>query len=97
MKITPQDLHGYFTTEETVAQIQFGFHVTSDRKPLIAFSQNIAVYLIYNVVLVSGMKQNDSYIYILFSKLLQGIEYSSLCYIVGPCSLPILYIVACIF
>ena len=37
------------------------------------------------------------HVQILFSKLLQGIEYSFLCYIIGPCSLPILHTVACIF
>ena len=31
-----------------------------------------------------------------YHKLLQVIEYSSLCYIVGPCCLPILYISMCI-
>ena len=41
------------------------------------------------------------YIIILFSdffpyRLLQNIEYTSLCYTVGPCCLPILYIVVCI-
>ena len=42
------------------------------------------------------------YICILFQvlfhyRLLQDIEYSSLCYMVGPCCLSILYIVVCIF
>ena len=41
------------------------------------------------------------YIYILFQIffrywLLQDIEYSSLCYIAGPCCLSVLYIVVCI-
>ena len=41
------------------------------------------------------------HIYILFQilfhyRLLQNTEYSSLCYTVGPCCLPILYIVVCI-
>ena len=41
------------------------------------------------------------YIYIFFQilshyRLLQGIEYSSLGYIVGPCCLSLLYIVMCI-
>ena len=42
------------------------------------------------------------YIYIFFFRLffhyrlLQGIEYSPLCYTVGPCCLSTLYIVACI-
>ena len=65
----------------------------------------IEVYLIYNVVLVSGVQQSDSvihtYIYILFPilfhyGLLQDIEYSSLCYTVGPCCLSVLYTVVCI-
>ena len=54
--------------------------------------------MINNVVLVSGVQQSDSdiYIYIYIYKralfqilfpyrLLQNIEYSSLCYAVGPC------------
>ena len=53
-------------------------------------------------MLVSGMQQNDSDIYIFFFHilfhygLLQAIEYSSLCYTVGPCCLSVLYIVVCI-
>ena len=66
----------------------------------------IEVYLIYNI---SGAQQSDSviyiyiyiYIYILFQilfhcRLLQHIEYSSLCYTVGLCCLSILYTVVCI-
>ena len=68
----------------------------------------IEVYLIYNVVLVSGVQQSNSilhtyvcvcmHIYILFQilfhyRLLQDTEYSSVCYTVGPCCLSILYIV----
>ena len=58
--------------------------------------------LIYNVVLVSGVQQSDSLIHlsILFQKffpfgLLQNIEQSSLCYIVGPCWLSVLNIAVC--
>ena len=57
-------------------------------------------------MLVSGIQQSDSvihtyiYIYIfqiLFPyRLLQNIKYSSMCYTVGPCWLPILYVVVCI-
>ena len=55
-------------------------------------------------MLVSDVQQSDSvivYIYILFQilfhyRLLQDIEYRSLCYTVGPCCLCILYIVVCI-
>ena len=47
-----------------------------------------------NVVLVSGVQQSDSVIHlfqILFAyRLLQNTEYSSLCYIVGPCLLVLL-------
>ena len=64
------------------------------------------------MLLVSGVQQSDSVIYIyiyiciyicilyqiLFHyRLLQDTEYSSLCYTVGPRWLPILYLVACIF
>ena len=50
------------------------------------------VYLIYNVVLISSVQQSDSVIYILFhilfhSGLSQDVEYSPLCYTVGPCCL----------
>ena len=39
-----------------------------------------------------------SFFYILFHcRLLQDVEYNSLCYTVGPCWLSVLYIVACIF
>ena len=49
--------------------------------------------MIYNIVLVSGVQQSnlDIYIYIFFYfiifhyRLLQDIEYSSLCYTVSPC------------
>ena len=54
----------------------------------------IEVELIYDV---SGVQQRDSviHIYILFQslfhyRLLQDIEYSSLCYTVGPCELYLL-------
>ena len=65
----------------------------------------IEVYLIYNVVLVSGVQHSDSvyiyiyyiytYIYIFFQilfpyRLLQNTEYNSPCYTVGPFWLPIL-------
>ena len=70
----------------------------------------IGVQLIYNVVLVSGVQQSDSvmyikcmyiYVYIGFQilfhyKLLQDTEYGSLCYTVGLCWLSILYIAVCI-
>ena len=51
------------------------------------------------MLLVSGVQ--FIYIYILFHilvhhGLLQNIGYSSLCYVVGPCWLSILYIVVCI-
>ena len=56
-------------------------------------------------VLVSGVQQIDSVIHIHLPffvrfcslyRLLQNIEQSSLCYTGGPCSVSILYIVACI-
>ena len=60
-------------------------------------------------MLVSGVQQSDSVISIMcvcvrvciffqilfLYRLLQNIKYSSLCYTVGPCCLPILYIVVC--
>ena len=64
--------------------------------------------LIYNVVLISSVQQSDLVIYIYINthmyivfqilfhyRLLQDIEYNSLCYTVGPCYLPILYKVVC--
>ena len=62
----------------------------------------IEVYLIYNVVLVSGVQQSDSvihtYLSLLFQilfpyRLLQDIEHNSLCYTVGPC---LFYIQQCV-
>ena len=51
----------------------------------------IEIYLIYSVVLVSGVQQNESvtHLSILFHiiflcKLLKNIEYRSLCSVVGP-------------
>ena len=61
--------------------------------------------IIYNIVLVWGIQQSDSimhrYInviyYILFHyRLLQDIEYSSLCYSEGLCELSILYRVSAV-
>ena len=58
------------------------------------------VWLIYNVVLTSGIKQSDSQIsffQILFHYTLsQDIEYSFLCYTEVPYCSSILYIVICI-
>ena len=49
----------------------------------------IEIYLIYKI---SGVQQSVSVIYILFHcKLLQDIEYSSLCYTVGLCCLSIIF------
>ena len=47
--------------------------------------------------LISVVRQSDSVIHILFQYgLSQDVEYSSLCYTVGPCCLSILYIIVCI-
>ena len=52
--------------------------------------------IVFSMLLVSGVQQSDSVIHIFFSqiffpyRLLQNIEYSSLCYTVGPCWLSIL-------
>ena len=55
------------------------------------------VQLIYNVVLIYAVQQSDTdtHIYVLFHilshyGLSQDIQYSSLCYTVGPCCLSIL-------
>ena len=57
------------------------------------------VFFIYNIVLISGIQQSNSFIHTHIStffqmifcyKLLQNIEYRSLCYTVGPFWLPIL-------
>ena len=58
------------------------------------YSKVIQFYIYYIIYII--------YIYILFQilfhyRLLQDIEYSSLCYTVGPSSLSILYIVVCIY
>ena len=56
------------------------------------------MYIYSNIYILYSLYSN---IYILFHillhyRLLQDIEYSSLCYTVGPCCLPVLYIVVCI-
>ena len=60
----------------------------------------IDVYLIYNIVLISGVQQSNSVIYFfrLFSIVLyyKIIECSFPCYTVNPCCSSILYIVVCI-
>ena len=65
----------------------------------------IGVELFYNVVLVFTVQESESAICIHISplfqilfhyRLLQDIEYSSLCYTVGPCCLSILCIGVCI-
>ena len=59
----------------------------------------IGIQLTYDVGLVSGVQQSDSFIHthmsILFflHRLLQNIEQISLCYAAGPCQLSVLYIV----
>ena len=69
------------------------------------FKKIIGIQLTYNVVLLSGVQKNESvkhkHIPILFQiifpyRSLQGIEYISLCYTVGPCYSFILYIAVCI-
>ena len=66
----------------------------------------IGVQLPHSVVLVSGVQQSESVIYIhipaffqiLFpQRSLQSIEQSSLCFTVGPYQLSVLYIVVCIY
>ena len=62
------------------------------------------VQLIFNIVLVSAIQQNDSviHIYTYFFHMIfhyglsEDIECSSLCYTVGPCWLSILCIVVCV-
>ena len=69
-------------------------------KNKVSFFLSVEVWLVYNVVLVSGVQQSDCFIhiycffiYIFFFRfffhyrLLQDIEYSSLCYTAGPCCL----------
>ena len=67
---------------------------------LFAFFFKIEVQLIYNIMLVSGIQQSNSDTYIfqilLHYRLLQDIEYSSLCYAVSPWCLSIFCIVVCI-
>ena len=53
-------------------------------------------------MLVSVVQQSDAIIYVMKKiffhyRLLQDIEYSYLCYALGPCCLPVLYIVVCIY
>ena len=60
---------------------------------------NFIFIVVNNDLLVSGIQHSDSkiYMYILFKflsivSLLKDTEYSSLCYIVGPCWYAIVYI-----
>ena len=58
-------------------------------QPLMWLIFLIEVYLIYNVF-VSGVQQSDSvtnidYFSYFYYSLLEGFNYSSLCYIIGPC------------
>ena len=61
----------------------------------------IEIYLIYNVVLVSGRQQSDSvikiHIFILFSHIGYLRTLSPLCYTIGSCWLSILYIIVCVY
>ena len=41
--------------------------------------------LIYSVVLISAAQQSDSFSYSVPLWFTQDIEYSSLCYMIGPC------------
>ena len=80
-----------------------GFTRTSivwQEKSFISCISYIGPQLINNVVLVSGVQQSDSVIHIYVSivfqilfpfRLLHNIEQSSLCYMVSPCWLPILF------
>ena len=72
-----------------------------------AATQPATTYKLVNCILNTAKKKKkkkkncplsgrDSYIILFYYRLLQDIEYNSLCYIVGPCCLSILYIVVCI-
>ena len=50
---------------------------------------SIEVWLIYNVMLISGVQ------HLKMIQLLQNMEYSFSCDTVGPCNLSVLHIVAC--
>ena len=58
----------------------------------------IEIYLIYNIILVSGIQHSDSEFLQIKThyKLLQDNGYNSLCYTVYPCCLSILNMVVCI-
>ena len=57
----------------------------------------IEIELIYNIVWVSGVQHSESFLQIIFCyRLLQDSGYNSLCYIVNPFFLSILYIAVCI-
>ena len=83
-------------------------HCLSQIVVLFFVSNFFDIYLIYNVVLVLIVQQSNSYIYIyvlfqiffpyrlLHHAILKNVEYSSLCYTVVHCQLPILYIEMCI-
>ena len=59
--------------------------------------------MIYNVVLVLGVQHSDSVIHIFIgfqilflNRLLQNIEWSFLCYIIGLCWISALHIIVCV-
>ena len=71
----------------------FSISPSNEYSGLISFRK---VQLIYNVVLVSGISkvvQLYSFQILFLYRLLQNIEYNSLCHRVGPCCLSVLYIV----
>ena len=71
----------------------FSISPSNEFSGLISFRK---VQLIYNIVLVSGVSkvvQLYSFQILFLYRLLQSIEYNSLCHRVGPCCLSVLYIV----
>ena len=96
-----------FTEEETNSEGQTDFSRSSQWYNLfcLCLFVFIEILLIYNTVLVSGIQckliQLYTCVYTLFQilfhyRLLQNIEYSSMCYTVRPCCLSVLFIVECI-
>ena len=87
----------HFNTDISVSQTDFSLYMTAAKTYLffIKFLFYIGLQMINNVMIVSGEQQRGSAIHIhgsiylqtpLLCKLPYNIEWSSMCYTVGPCS-----------
>ena len=92
-----ENLYLAFISEGQVCQVKYSW--LADFFALFCF---IEIWLVYSVVLVAGVQQNDSmfFMYLFFLivfpfRLFHNIEQSSLCYTVDPCWLSFFSITVC--